>query len=619
MTDDLARRPSPPPPHADAQIHRAGVDLGGLMTVLGQHLYSTPIVALRELVQNAHDSIVRRRIEQAGDDVAHRIEVHGDPQTNTVRIVDTGAGLTPHEIHTYLATVGVGYTRTLRQGGHEDAGLIGLFGLGFLSAFVLARRVTLHTTSYQTPDQGWTYASNNAQQYTLAPTAPRAVGTEVVLELRDDFEDMASSGRLRAVIDHYCAMLRVPVHVGADSVAINALAPPWRDEPAPARVALQRAMAFATRFERRFEPLCCLPVVRIDELGLRGLFWIQSGATFGSNDNRSLSVYVRGMLLDGDARELLPSWATFVSGVIESDRLVPTASREDLQRDAHYLAVQAALAEALAVGMAQLAAEQEEAWRRVLGRHAEALLGASLCDDRLFELARDELKVPTTQGELRPEALVVDGALHLDLGADEAGGFQQMLFRAMGVPVALGNRYAVAPFLSRYAQDRGLRLLTLGTSGGDAALFRPATLDDDALHWLREHLVDDERLVAARFAPAALPLVAVADQEALLKQRVETDLQDKQGITGALRLARHHTRTIGAERRPFNLYVNLDNPTIAALLAARAAGDPRAAAGARLLKAVKVILGRDASAGQPRLLQQAFDGIARSVQLILEA
>lgn len=85
----------PTPEATDAsQIRRAGVDLNGLMSVLGKHLYSTPVVALRELVQNAHDSILRRRLEQPDWHGQSRIEVHADTAQGIVRIVDTGAGLT---------------------------------------------------------------------------------------------------------------------------------------------------------------------------------------------------------------------------------------------------------------------------------------------------------------------------------------------------------------------------------------------------------------------------------------------------------------------------------------------------------------------------------------------
>uniref|UniRef100_UPI0035B2C043 ATP-binding protein n=1 Tax=Chitinimonas sp. TaxID=1934313 RepID=UPI0035B2C043 len=147
-------------------LHTAGVDLGGLMTVLGKHLYSTPVVALRELVQNAHDSIVRRRIEQ-GADFVPVIRVYGDPVNGVVRVVDSGAGLTEDEVHNYLATVGRSGTRRLRETSGSDE-LIGMFGLGFLSAFVLASKVTVTTTSWRTPNLGWRYQSSNAEQYSVS-------------------------------------------------------------------------------------------------------------------------------------------------------------------------------------------------------------------------------------------------------------------------------------------------------------------------------------------------------------------------------------------------------------------------------------------------------------------
>ncbi|EQL41595.1 acetylpolyamine aminohydrolase [Pseudomonas aeruginosa VRFPA03] len=208
------------------QIRRAGVDLNGVMSVLSKHLYSTPTVALRELVQNAHDSILRRRLEQPDWQGPSRIEVIGDSASNTVRIVDTGAGLTEHEIHAYLATVGVGYTRGLRQSGHEDSGLIGMFGLGFLSAFVLARRVSVRTTSYQHPELGFCYVSSNAEQYSVTPMPARPVGTEITLELQDEYSALTQAARLREILERYCVLLREPIHVGGDAQPIFALCRP---------------------------------------------------------------------------------------------------------------------------------------------------------------------------------------------------------------------------------------------------------------------------------------------------------------------------------------------------------------------------------------------------------
>ncbi|MBZ4270742.1 hypothetical protein LAM69_22945, partial [Mycobacterium tuberculosis] len=86
-----------------------------------------------------------------------------------------------------------------------------------------------------------------------------------------------------------------------------------------------------SRFERRFEPLCTIAVEPTADSDLKGLLWVHDARTYGTSDNRNLTVVVRGMMLDDDARELLPGWAGFIGGVVESTRLTPTASREDLQ------------------------------------------------------------------------------------------------------------------------------------------------------------------------------------------------------------------------------------------------------------------------------------------------
>ncbi|PJK10975.1 molecular chaperone HtpG [Lysobacteraceae bacterium NML08-0793] len=605
---------------ATTSIHRAGVDMSGLMSVLSKHLYSTPMVALRELVQNAHDSILRRRLEEPGWTAPARIDILPDSANNRLRIIDTGAGLTEQEIHQYLATVGVGYTRRLREGGHEESGLIGMFGLGFLSAFVLAKRVTVRTTSWQSPDSGCRYVSSNAEQYTVAAMPARAVGTEITLELKDEYQALTQTAHLHEVLGHYCALLAEPIHIAGEPEAINPEPPPWRrPADAPALLPLQQRKqehAFAARFEHSFEPVCTMPVKPDAHSDAIGILWVQDGATYGTSDNRNLSVFLRGMLLDDDARELLPHWAGFVGGVIESQRMTPTASREDLQRDEHYEATRHALTEALIDGLAEVARNQPEAWRRVLWRHNEALLGAALCDERLFQLLKDSLRIPTSHGDLPANELLARGAVHVML--DNKAGFEGMLFNTLGIPVAHGNRYAVVPFLRRWAEARGVRLAELGTDAGNRQLFRPAPLPSEKQDWLSQQLCDGEELIAAHFAPQELPLVVVPDRDSALKKRLEEDNHDKQVSLAALRLARQFTAKI-ADRQPARLYLNLDNPAVQSLLASIDSNPANAGNAAALLRAFKTILASNtpgnANAAQSReKLSAALHQLADSIQ-----
>ncbi|MEV7021686.1 ATP-binding protein [Kitasatospora sp. NPDC093558] len=611
-----------PPDHAPAEdLRTTEVDLGGLVNVLATHLYSTPLVALRELVQNAHDSHTRRLLEDPDGDHHPLIRVRGDAVRRTVAVEDTGAGLTEPEIHAYLATVGTGYTRMLRElTGNQD--LIGAFGLGFLSAFSVADEVVVTTTSHREPALGHRYRSRGGQQYRVEPVPARPrPGTVVELTLKDEHAHLADEDALREVLARYCVLLPIPVYVGDDEEPVNAVDVPWRrpsdGDPHEAR------MRFASAFGRRFEPLTAFPVEPVDGgTDAIGLLWVQDGGTYGSSDNRDLAVYLRGMLLADDARDLLPGWAGFIGGVVESGRLTPTASREDLQRDEHYRALQRTLTDAIVDGLYETARLRPAAWRRILTRHGQDLLGAALCDDRLFTLLADDVPVPTSQGDLTAGALRAagGGAVHVALGS--GGGFEEMLYRAMRVPIARGERYAVLPFLRRYAQLRGCRLVELGSEQGDRSLFRdperPLPAEETA--WLAGALADPgEQLVPARFDPPGLPLVLVPDREAELKARIEDDRADARIPSAALRLARAFTARTDGEVRA-RLYLNLSCPAVRDLLDAYRSGHTGSATAAGLLRSLKVIMaaaGPTGSSGGD--LTAALAGVGTAVSALTAA
>ncbi|HCO8569763.1 heat shock protein (Hsp90-family) [Escherichia coli] len=593
------------------------VNLNGLIEVLSKHLYSTPVVAVRELVQNGHDAIVRRRIEQPDAPKDNQIRVVADVAKSTITITDTGAGLTESEIHGFLATVGVGYTRMLRQQ-DDNTGLIGMFGLGFLSAFVLAKEVTVLTTSWQTPDQSWKYHSTDGQKYTVTPHQSSETGTQVILTLKEEYSHLASNNLLNRVLSRYCILLHEPVYVGDASEPVNKLQPPWR-EVAPEGVTMHRALvqrknlAFAAQFESSFEPICTIPVVPAGMSDAVGILWIQDGATYGTSDNRNLSLFLRGMLLDDEARELLPPWAGFIGGVIESSKLTPTASREDLQRDETWVAVQEALKEALISGLSDLAQNQPEIWRRVLMRHNEALLGAALCDDRLFDLLKDRLQVPTSKGALLAKDLRVNNSIHILLSRD--GGFEEMLFHILQRPVARGDRYAVVPFLRRWALLYHCRIIEVGTQTGNEQLFSLAELPEEQVAYLEEHLCDCEQLIISRFEPAVLPLVVTPDREAELKQILEQDDADKRISTAALMLARQFTSQI-QKTKTSSLYINLNNPCVMQLVTALQHHQQPAAA-LRLLKSLKVILCSSGNKEQQWDLHQALEDFTQVIPVLI--
>ncbi len=606
----------------EAELRRTQVNLGGLLEVLGKHLYSTPAVALRELVQNAHDSCIRRRLESPSDFVA-KITVRCEPSRSVLIVEDTGAGLTYEEIERYLATVGSGYTRDLRES-HAAAGLIGQFGLGFLTAYIISDRVDLFTTSYQSPDECWHFSSHSGERYTVRPAAARAVATRVELTLSPKFRALTDEQMTGTLLGRFCALLRLPVFLGERSSPLNDALVPWRVQDDVPEIRRRRVeIAFAQRFESTFEPLVCFPLSGRTEPhdppslapAGRGLLWIQDGATYGTSDNRNVSVYVRGMLVSDDVRELMPTWAGFAGAVIESDALKPTASREDLQKDQTFDAIAAQVRQALIDGLYDVAQRQPETWRTILLRHNEALLGAALSDDRLFDLLREDLKIPTSEGDLTLPVIAkrCQGKLHVSVAT--RGSPEETLFRALGVPVISGNRYGALPFAQRYAAQSGLPLVQMGTEAGDQSLFPPADLPRETRRRLEALLLEDRQaLVPSRFRPPDLPLLLIPDREVELKERLEADEADRRISRGALGLARLYTNKVDNAVRA-RLYLNLDSPVVDRLVEA---DGPAQTAGAQLLKAFGAMMASHRDTANDNDLSNALSAVSRALETLLD-
>lgn len=590
-----------------AELQSADVDLNGLMQVLAHNLYATPEVALRELVQNAHDSCSRRRLE--GDDFTARIDVIAEPGPCCLRIVDNGAGLTEEEIARYLATIGAGYTRVLRED-HDDEGLIGAFGLGFLSAYVVSERVQVITTSRSDPDRTHLFQSRDGIRFTVDTHDTRPVGTEVVLHLSADHASLADPGRVRALLDRYARLLTVPIHAPD---RVNGVAPCWRQDLAglPERRRREAVTRTAGWFEAHHEVLAAFPLVAVPEVTAGGVVWVHDGASWATSDQRGVTVFVRGMMVSDEAKELLPAWAGFAGAAVEADGLVPTASREDLQRDRQWHAVREALRQTLIGGFTALARDRPAVWRRIVRRHNESLLGAALSDDTLFDLLRDVLEVPTSEGPLTLVEIARASAGRVVIAVGDDSGYEALLHRAAGRPVVDGSRFGAAPFARRWCDASGHPALVLGTQSADASVF-PSAHADTALQEQLDRWFggDDLLVVASRYAPTSVPLVLVPDRDVLLKRRLDDDSADKRLGAGLLALTRTFTDTI--EQGPAaRVFVNLDHPVVQRLPSLAPA---RADAAAAVLSATADLSSRASAEGferdLPQALQRLTDGVA---------
>lgn len=455
--------------------------LPGLLKVLAEHLYSNKTVAIRELLQNAHDSCLRRAVEGRSPGYRPRIDIAIDRRQGVLTISDNGSGLTADDITDYLATIGRSYTRELKEklaflAPDEAAQLIGQFGFGFLSSFLIALEVTLTTRSHRPGSEAIRWHCVGDEYYDLAPATRAEAGTTIELSIKPSAAFLLQEQLLNEAIRKYADFLPIPIHVNDDPVPVNLMTPPW--ETADPRTA---TLDYIERTFKLREPLYVLPLSdhRIDlghdtlTVPLQGFLFVPPVSTASVQEYGDLAVFIRRMFIRDGEKDLLPPWARFVRGVIDCPSLQPTASREGLHQDERFGLVQRALEEQLSAGLRRVAREEPTVWRGIVYGHADVITGWAVSDNEFFAQVADIVTFRTSRGRLAlPEYLQLTGGT-LYYVSKELGSLQeQLLAEGHDVPVIDASWFAVEPFLQRYAaRHPGIGLVQM--DGEAQHLLRP--------------------------------------------------------------------------------------------------------------------------------------------------
>ncbi|MFI6942107.1 HSP90 family protein [Streptomyces sp. NPDC050418] len=374
------------------------VDLRGLVDLLSHHLYSSPRVYLRELLQNAVDALTAR----------HALEPHGTfgirvfADGSVVRVEDDGVGLTEADVHTFLATIGRSSKRAEKIA-EQRADFIGQFGIGLLSCFLVADEIHVVSRSARTPDAPaveWRGRGDGSYTVRTLPASARPrPGTTVTLTPRADAAEWTRPERVHSLARHFGSLLRHPVTFddGAPGApaAVNPEPAPWsQTHPTPG--ARHRALAAYGEEVFGFKPLDTIEL-DLPAVGLKGIACILPDAV-PSGRRHGHRVHVKGMLLSEQAPEILPDWAFFVRCVVDAESLRPTASREALYEDDTLAAVRDALADRLREWIARAAASDPELLGRFLQVHHLAVKSLAVHDDEILRMLLPWLPFETTDG-----------------------------------------------------------------------------------------------------------------------------------------------------------------------------------------------------------------------------
>jgi len=341
------------------ETHGFQTEVQKLLDLMIRSLYSNKEIFLRELISNASDAADKLRFEALSDDTLYegdgdlKVRISFDPDSRTVTVRDNGIGMTREEITANLGTIARSGTRqffeSLTGDSAKDTQLIGQFGVGFYSSFIVADRVAVTSRRAGRPAaEGVRWESSGEGEFTVETVAAESRGTEVVLHLRDDEDEFLDRYRLRNIVRKYSDHVSIPILMpgegkgdddeqdeGTDEETINAATAMWTRNKS--ELGDDDYKGFYKHVAHDFEDPLAWVHSRVEgNLEYSLLLFIPARAPFDMwdrNVRRGVKLYVRRVFIMDDAEHLMPAYLRFVRGVIDSADLPLNISREILQEN----------------------------------------------------------------------------------------------------------------------------------------------------------------------------------------------------------------------------------------------------------------------------------------------
>jgi molecular chaperone HtpG len=395
----------------DKQEFTFQAEIKQLLHLLAHSLYQSREIAIRELVSNASDALDKMRYVSLTDEafrVSEPLEVvvEGRPPDRKLIVRDNGVGMTREEVVANLGTIAhsgsleflksmasrasvSGRTRSQAQ---ADLSLIGQFGVGFYSAFMIADSVRVRTRSY-TEETGWEWESDGSGTFTVAVAEGLGRGTEVILHLKDDARAFAEEAAIKAVLRKYSSFVPHPIRVGGQ--VVNDQKPIWVEPKS--QVSDEQYQRFYQHLTHhgdekplwhvhlavdspiQFRAVLFCPPMNLERLG------------FGRAEH-GINLCAKRVLVQGDCRDLLPDYLRFLYGLVDSEDLPLNISRETLQDNTVIKRIRTTLVKGVLDRLQQLADEQADAYRTFFeqfGAHLKEGVVVEAADrERLAKLLR---------------------------------------------------------------------------------------------------------------------------------------------------------------------------------------------------------------------------------------
>ena len=329
---------------ATLETHSFQAEIKQLLDLVVHSLYTDREIFLRELISNASDSMEKLRHLQGTEkdihDAALPLEIHitTDAEAKTLTIADHGIGMTRGELVENLGTIAHSGTKAflqaMKDSGNTPANMIGQFGVGFYSAFMVAGEVQVHTRSWRENGENLVWLSDGASGYSIETSESEQRGVKIVLKLKEEHEEFAEASRVKRLIEQYSNFVGFPILLNGER--INNVEALWLKNKSD--VTEEEYKAFYQFTAHAYdEPAYRLHFSADAPIAINALVFVPSENVerWGMNKMEpAVALYCKKVLIDPSPKGLLPEWMRFLKGVIDSADLPLNISRETMQDSA---------------------------------------------------------------------------------------------------------------------------------------------------------------------------------------------------------------------------------------------------------------------------------------------
>ncbi|XP_034945368.1 heat shock protein 75 kDa, mitochondrial [Chelonus insularis] len=336
-------------PTGESVKHEFKSETQKLLEIVAKSLYSDKEVFVRELVSNASDALEKLRymrlsenlsVEEGGD---RNLEIHivTNKQNRILTIQDTGIGMTREELISNLGTIARSGSKAFidqlkeKKASEDPSNIIGQFGVGFYSAFMVAEKVEVFTKSYKKDAEGLYWSSEGLGTYEITTAEGVQPGTKIVIHLRPDCREFSDESVINGVIQKYSNFVGSPIFVNGKQV--NTIQPIWMLDPK--EVTAEQHAEFYRYISNSYDaPRFILHYTTDVPLSIRALLYFPDSKPslfdLSRDTSMGVSLYSRKVLIKSKTDNILPKWLRFIKGVVDSEDIPLNLSRELLQNSA---------------------------------------------------------------------------------------------------------------------------------------------------------------------------------------------------------------------------------------------------------------------------------------------